>query len=172
MSNKLKKDIKNVISDFAEYNGEEPLQTTVNIITTKKRLPLEPNIMVFQSFAYLAATKLKPSTNKVLMYLFSLSAYENYIGIDIKTLSEELSLTERSIITGLKELEVNNVILKFKHPIDKRRHDYFINPIAAWKGNSFTRKTTIRKVETETPGQLNLFNITKAEKAIKPQLDF
>lgn len=158
MSNKLKKDIQNVISDFAEYNGVEPLETTVNIVTAKKRIKLEQNVMVFQSFAYLAATKLKPSTCKILMYLFALSAYENYIAIDIKTLAEDLSLTERSVITGLKELEVNNIILKFKHPIDKRRHDYFINPIAAWKGNSFTRKNTMRKLESTYPGQLELFN--------------
>jgi DNA-binding transcriptional regulator GbsR (MarR family) len=107
----------------------------------------------------MAAMTLKPATVRILMYLFGLSAYENYLSIDIKTLGEQLKLTDRSIISAINELVDNNIILKFPHPTDKRRNDYFINPTAAWKGNSYARRTKIRAIVKETNvEQLALFN--------------
>ena len=60
---KLAEDIKKLV----------PEASTINVNFGKKRIPLPPNIMVFQTFAFLAATELKPATNKVLMLFF---AYE------------------------------------------------------------------------------------------------
>jgi len=155
MSRKLAYDIKDIVNSEKEfYSSKQPTETTVNIRTEKKRIPLPQNVMVFQAFAYLSATKLKPSTNRILMLLFSKSAYENYIGMDVKTMSEELDMSERSVLRGLNELEVNNIIIKLKHPSDKRRHDYFINPSASWKGNSYTRK---KMLESIPQNQLDLF---------------
>jgi len=144
--------VKEVVDSFD--SGKQPTETKVTITSTKKRIPLPQNVMVFQAFAYLSATKLKASTNRILMLLFAQSAYENYIGMDVKAIAEELGLSDRSVINGLKELEVNNIIIKFKHPSDKRRHDYFINPTASWKGNSFTRQKAITSAD---PDQIKLF---------------
>jgi len=130
-------------------------QKKVQITVQRDRLKLPPNIMVFQAFAYLAATKLKPATNQVLMFLFSKSVYENYISMDVKTISEELNISERSIISSINELVENCIVIKIKHPSDKRRNDYFINPIAAWKGNSFTRASAMKSIDK---AQLKLFN--------------
>lgn len=152
---KLAYKVQDVVNDFD--SGLQPMETKVTISKQKKRIPLPPNVMVFQAFAYLSATKLKASTNRILMLLFAQSAYENYIGMDIKTIAEELKISERSVINGLNELEVNNIIIKFKHPSDKRRHDYFINPTASWKGNSFTRKKTIDSIVKTDHDQLELF---------------
>ena len=149
---KLAYEVKDVVDKFD--SGLQPMETKVTISKQKKRIPLPPNVMVFQAFAYLSATKLKASTNRILMLLFAQSAYENYIGMDIKTISEELKLTNRTVISGLNELEDNNIIIKYKHPSDRRRHDYFINPTASWKGNSFTRKALIDKTD---PDQIKLF---------------
>jgi DNA-binding transcriptional regulator GbsR (MarR family) len=108
------------------------------------------------------------------MYFFSKSAYENYIGIDVKTLMEELDVSKPTVTKGLKDLEKNNILVKYKNVNDARRHDYFINPITAWRGNSFTRNEAIKKIKSgDSPGQLDLFNIPEEKKsALKPNSDF
>lgn len=142
---------RNVQKNVSESYGVE--EKKVTIIVSKDRIKLPPNIMVFQTFAYLAAIKLKPSTNRLLMYLFSMSRYENFISMDLKTISEELNISKQSIVSAMNELVNNNIILKVKHLPDKRRNEYFLNPVAAWKGNSFTRLDAIKK----TDNQLKLF---------------
>lgn len=137
---------------MGNLNGIDNVQ--VNVSITKPRGKLEPNIMVFQAFAYLSATKLKDASNRVLMLLFSKSGYENFVSMDISTIAEELKYTERSVISALNELTDNNIVIKTPHPSDKRRHDYFINPIAAWKGNSFARTKKIKILDTK---QLRMF---------------
>lgn len=131
----------------------------ITVINAKKRPPLPNNIMVMQTFAFLSATKMKPATNQVLMLFFSKSEYENYIGMDILTISEEIGVSERTVIKSLKELEEYKVIIKTPHPSDKRRHDYFINPMAAWRGNSLSRKKQIQKVKEVDPSQLQMFGL-------------
>ena len=71
---------------------------------------------------------------------------------------EELKMSEPTVVNGLKELEVNNIIIKYQNTKDRRRHDYFINPTAAWKGNSYTRDKQIKKIKHDDPEQLNLFS--------------
>ena len=170
MSKNLAYNVKNVVEQ--DYQGKQPLETTVTIRTQTKRIPLEPNVMVFQRFAFLAATKLLPSSNQILMLFFSFSAYENYVGMDVKTISEHLKITERTVITALKELVENNIIIKLKMIGDARRHDYFINPVAAWKGNSYTRKEKMKKISSMDPDQLKMFGETETKPAIQTNKDF
>jgi hypothetical protein len=149
-----------------------PHEITVNIRKDVKKIPLPPSIIVFQAAAFLCSTKLNSSANRILMYFFSKSAYENYVGIDVKTLMEELKVSKPTVVNALKDLEDNNILIKYQNVNDKRRHDYFINPITAWKGNSYTRQSRVNKIKTDDPRQLNLFNVELPEKGIKPQLDF
>jgi hypothetical protein len=145
---KIARKVKEIVPEAKEIN--------VFVKAKNNRVPLAPNIMVFQTFAFLAATKLKPSTNKVLMLFFANSAYENYIGMDVITISEKLDISERSVLSALRELVIHNVIIKTKHPTDRRRNDYFLNPFASWKGNSESRK---RMISIIPENQLNLFGI-------------
>jgi DNA-binding transcriptional regulator GbsR (MarR family) len=85
---------------------------------------------------------------------------------------EELKVSKPTVVNALKDLEDNNILIKYQNVNDKRRHDYFINPITAWKGNSYTRQSRVNKIKTDDPRQLNLFNVELPEKGIKPQLDF
>lgn len=142
---------KLVKEHLPEFTGK------TQIIISRNRAHLEANIMVFQAFAYLAATKLKYSTLKVLMLFFSYSAYENVISMDIKTIAEDLEMPERTVIRALQELQTHNIIIKAKHVSDRRRNEYFINPLAAWKGNSNARKTIMGKLRLTNPDQLLLF---------------
>ena len=123
----------------------------------KSKIKSPPNIQVFQTAAYLAATCLSPSANKILMYFLSLSQFENYVGIDQLTLHEELNISVRSTERGIKELVDNGIVIKTKHPSDKRRNDYYINPMQAWKGKMLNRKVALNKLNTEDPDQLHLF---------------
>lgn len=162
---------KQALYRLAEENARIVEENTENrgvkvqVHVSKDRLPLPQNVMLFQAFALMAAMTLKPATIRILMYLFGLSAYENYLSIDIKTLGEKLKLTDRSVISAINELVENKIILRFPHPTDKRRNDYFINPLAAWKGNSYARRTKIRAIAKETDEkQLALFNDPANEK--------
>ena len=151
---KLAEDIKKLI----------PEASTISVNFGKKRIPLPPNIMVFQTFAFLAATELKPATNKVLMLFFANSAYENYVGMDIVTIGEKLNISERSVINAINELEKNKIIIRTKHPSDKRRNDYFLNPFTSWKGNAESRK---KMIEIIPPNQLDLFGISEEDHKIR-----
>ena len=171
---KLVNDIYNIVNK--SLYDSRPNETTVNIRQEKKKIPLPPSIIVFQAAAFLCSTKLTASANRVLMYFFSKSVYENFIGIDVLTLSDDLKLSKVSIIKSLQELEDTNILIKVENTQDRRRHDYFINPISAWKGNSFTRQVRINKMKETKEGQeqLNLFNLPPEhkKKAIKPSEDF
>ena len=155
-----KKNKSEIVDDYKRGIAETiknavPDSSSISVnINNKKRIPLPPNIMVFQTFAFLAATELKPASNKVLMLFFANSGYENYIGMDVKKIAEALSVSERTVTNATNELEHHNIIIKTKHPSDKRRHDYFLNPFASWKGNSESRKKIMQIVPDN---QLELF---------------
>ena len=139
------------------HDWEEKTETKVTIRTAPKRISLPPSMIVFQAAAYLCATKLNASVNRILMFFFAKSGYENYIGVDVKTICEELEMSKPTVCDGLKLLEENNILIKFQNLHDKRRHDYFINPVSALKGNSFTRDKKLKLMSEKDPKQLELF---------------
>ena len=149
--------VREVYKVVHDENSERPIETNITVRTGPKRISLPPSIMVFQAAAYLCSTKLNASTNRILMFFFAKSAYENYIGIDIKTLMDELSMSKPTVVNALKELESNNILIKYQNISDHRRHDYFINPITAWRGNSYTRQQQIKKMTSQDSKQLDLF---------------
>lgn len=155
----MKKSNEKVAREVFEvvHDWESRTETNVTIRTAPKRISLPPNMMVFQAAAYLCATKLNASTNRILMFFFAKSAYENFIGVDIKTICEELKMSKPTVCDGLALLEENNVLIKYQNVHDKRRHDYFINPVSAWKGNSYTRKEKLKVMESANTNQLELF---------------
>lgn len=133
----------------------------------KTTIKAAPNIQLFQTAAYLAATTLTPSANKILMYFLSLSHFENYVNMDQKTLQEDLKISLSATEKGLKELHENGVIIKTKHPTDKRRNDYFINPMSAWKGKILNRKQALNALHSEVKNQLHLFGEGYEENQIR-----
>lgn len=150
---KLAREVYKVVDE----QTERPTEVNVRVTEQKKRLPLPQNIMVFQKVALLTSQQLSDKANRVLMFFFSLSAYENYFSVDVKTIAEELNKSESTVKRGIQELEEYNIIAKFPHPNDHRRNDYYINPHVAWKGNSFARQKALRKLEQVADLQLRLF---------------
>jgi len=134
---------------LSALQNAEKQNLNVNVFVSRHKANLPPNIMLMQSFAKLASIHMKPGTLRVLFYLFGISGWENIVGIDQKTLSEELKLTPKTISTAMKELTDVNILLVFKNQSDNRRNDYFINPVAAWKGNSSALQKRITKLHKD-----------------------
>lgn len=154
---------KKVNENFPELSG-----TSVVFVKQKKGVKLPQHIMLMQAFAYLACTRLKDSTNRVLMYFFGTAPYENYISMDVASITTVLNMSKRSVISALNELESNNIIIKIANPRDGRRHDYFLNPNTAWKGNGESREKAMSKLSKD---QLSLFG-EKDTKKITENTDF
>lgn len=156
---KLAQEIGTLVNEHYRKNNEgDKIGVTVNIRADRNRVKMPDNVMLMQTFAHLACTKLNSSTNRILMYFFSLQAYENFLSIDVYTICDVLSMSKPTVTKALKELEKNNIIIKLKHPSDKRRHDYFINPMSSWKGNSYARQ---KMILTMDKNQLSMFPETE-----------
>ena len=126
-----------------------------------------PNIQVFQTAAYLAATSLTPSANKLLMYFLSISQFENAVSIDQKSLSEDLSMSLSAVEKGMRELIENGIVLKVKYLKDGRRNEYWLNPMSAWKGKTLNRKIALQKAHNLDKDQLHLFGETYEDSVIR-----
>lgn len=159
----LKPNIYNIQEDIANTlnnNVEQSIEGNnynVSVRIGNNRAYLPPNVMLFQEAALYIATQIKePSVCRVLVYFLGLSRYENHLSIDIDTIASDLVLSKRTVVRCLNILVEQNVIIKLPHPIDKRRHDYFINPLSAWRGNSNARNKKIKELEKLNKAQLKL----------------
>jgi len=77
--------------------------------------------------------KYSANTFRVFFYILSLSKIENFVSIDVKTIAENINITEISVIRATKQLCADNILKKVPHTSDKRRIDYLINPMVEWK---------------------------------------
>jgi predicted transcriptional regulator len=144
-------DKKKIASQFREnYEEISGNKSDVKIIIADtKKVKMPASIFVFQKFASYACRNLNGSENTVLMYFLSISEFENMLGVDILTISEHLNMSERTTIRALNKLESLQIIIKANNTRDRRRNDYFINPMAAWRGNSISRKDVLAKMNKE-----------------------
>ena len=156
-----------IIHQALELAGLNPKEYDLNL--KKKGNPkAAPNIQVYQTAAYLASTCLTASANQIFLFMLSQSEFENYVGIDQKTISEHTGIKIRTVNAAIKELNENGVILKTPHPSDKRRNDYFLNPMSAWKGKTLNRKIALAKLnQFHNPDQLHLFGESFEENKVR-----
>jgi hypothetical protein len=103
--NKSKKN-KELI-DYSEYISEGIIEVgkeknmdvqVTNIVKTRQgKMP--DAVFVLQSFAQKVANKKNYSaaTFRVLMHFFGLSQYENFVSIDVKSIAEDLDITEGTV---------------------------------------------------------------------------
>lgn len=156
-----------IIHSALELAGLDPTHYDLNLIRKKNQPKAAPNIQVFQTAAYLAATTLSPSATKIFLYLISMSDFENIITAHQETISEECQLNLRTVQLAIKELTENGIIIKAKNYQDKRINDYFLNPMSAWKGKTLNRKLALQKINNENNTQLHLFGETYEENVIR-----
>jgi len=155
----MKTDKKTQIESFAEYieSGIEEhgrdvnLSVQANVFIKKNKARLPEGVYVFREFlsAMRRLGNLQSVTHRILLLFLEKTEFENFVSMDIKTIGEELLLSERSIGRGISQLAELNVIIKVDYVQDRRRNEYFLNPMAAWKGSSDNRLIAIKKVKEE-----------------------
>lgn len=155
---KLEKNCKEIVKN-AHLGELENEDMAINVHIGKAKSNLAPSVILYQEAGYWAATTLKPASNSVIMLFLSISAFENYVGIDQSTIAEKLKMTVRTVQKSIRELIEYNVIVKIQNPTDKRRSDYFINPFMSWKGKQNERRKMIQKIKKDemNKNQLSLF---------------
>jgi len=161
----MKKEVENKVKEIAEYAGlgieemgkDEGIRIDAYTIMKKQQGRTDPFVRVLQEFAAAVINHdFSKNTYRVMFLFFSTCEYGNFVMIDIKTISEILQITERNTIQAVKILCENNIIIKVENVQDRRRNDYFLNPLAIWKGQTEDRRKSLKKLmDNET--QLNLF---------------
>jgi len=142
--------IKDHLEDGIEELGREE-NLTIDAITIfkKKKTYIPQYVALFQDMArqFAINTKMSGGEYRILWYLVGLTEYNNFLGIDIKSISENLQIHEKTIIKAINKFVEMNVVMKLINPTDRRRHDYFINMEMFWRGSPEHRNTTIRKLK-------------------------
>jgi len=143
---------------IVETGNDENISVDSTLILKIKQGKMPDAVFVLQNFCKNIANRIDytQSTFRVLFYLISLSKYENFNSIDVKTIAENMNMTPLSVKRATKQLSDDNVIKKIDHPSDKRRIDYFLNPMAMWRGKTLNRDKFLIKAKTQKI-QLGLF---------------
>lgn len=162
----MKKQQKKELKDYSNYiekgNIEVAKDNNINVdITTiinDRKGTMPDSVFILQRFSQKLAYRndYTLTTHRVLHYFISITEFENHISVDVKTISEDLNISLPSVKRATKQLYNDNIILKIVHPTDKRRLDYFINPMAMWKGKTMNRDKFLNKAKKESK-QLKLF---------------
>jgi hypothetical protein len=145
---------RKIVKDLQDNLGED---TSVSVYV-KKSIPKQSNYTMFYQDVNLELVKLlKPNACKLLLFLMSKTQYDNYIGVNQKTIKEELGYkTLKSIVDGLKELMGYNIVLVLTDIDDGRRNLYYLNPMQSWKGKVAKRIQTMKLINKENPDQMTL----------------
>lgn len=145
---------RKIVKDIQDNLGED---TSVSVYV-KKSIPKQSGFTMFYQDVNLELVKLlKPNACKLLLFLMSKTQYDNYIGVNQKTIMEELGYkTLKSIVDGLKELMGYNIVLVLEDVDDGRRNLYYLNPMQSWKGKVAKRIQNIKKLDREMPEQYRL----------------
>jgi hypothetical protein len=143
---------------IVETGNDENISVDSTLILKIKQGKMPDAVFVLQNFCKNIANRIDytQSTFRVLFYLISLSEYENFISIDVKTIAENMNMSPLSVKRATKQLSDDNVIKKIDHPSDKRRIDYFLNPMAMWRGKTLNRDKFLIKAKAKKI-QLGLF---------------
>jgi len=124
----------------------QELETRKVTIHVQKDVPKYkmPFTIVFQVANSILVKDMPLADCKVLLYLISVVQYGNIIDRTIKEIADDLGYKDSNWIQkSLKRLEVQKVVLKSKHPTDKRRFVYMLNPNQSWKGTVKDRQKTM-----------------------------
>jgi len=129
-------------------------------VTQKRKIPTIPDfVQLFQEAMKRIVTGegMTLTTHRVFLFLLGSMEFQNYLGIDIKTLAEDLNVSIPSVNRAMKQLKDLNIIISIKDTLDKRRNAYILNPKAAWKGRATNYIATVKKMKNlKDPGQQKL----------------
>jgi len=156
---------------IAESIKSELGKDTIVTVNAIRKFPKGPDfIMIYQEIGKsILEGKISLSTSKVFFYLIMHINFENFIGIDQRTLSENIDMPLPTVKKAMKELKDTGMLISVKDNFDQRRNIYRLNPIVAWKGRARNRVKAMKDPAQITmwPKELPLPNETKTKPKIK-----
>jgi len=134
-----------------ELGREEGIVFNVYNTIKPKKVYTPEYVALFQDMAskFSRDIILSGGEYRVLFYLISLVGYQNFIGIDIKSIGENLGMHEKTISKVITKLVKYNIVIKMENLNDKRRNDYFVNMDMFWKGSPMDRSKVKKKLESK-----------------------
>ena len=128
-----------VVQQMKDTYGNDTRVTVYN-----GRGKIKGTTMLFQSITYSLTKVMTPASCKLLLYFMTKAQWDNFVGCNVRTIAEDLLLTERTVIKSVKELKSLKIIVAIKDDDDRRRNVYMINPHQSWKGTVKKRNTVIK----------------------------
>jgi len=154
---KQTEDISEHIEKTLELDNTK--QQLIVQIRTNKIPPVPDFVMIWQEAIkrVVVGEGLTLITYRVMFFLIGSMEFQNFIGINIKTMAEDLKVSVPSVDRAMKQLKELNIVISIKDTMDKRRNAYMLNPLAGWKGKARNYISTLKKMKNlKTPGQLTL----------------
>lgn len=127
--------IQKNITDLLGKDGKVP-QISIFVSHEKQGAMTEPFFMVMQSAEFLLARTLKASEYQIYGFMRAMSEWNNKVNVEIKIIAVSLGMSNRTVISGIKQLEAYNILKIISHPFDARRNIYELNPQSYWKGTA------------------------------------
>ena len=133
--NRLKQE--NISGAVKKELGED---TAVNFFVTRKIPKTADFVMVYQeTMKKILEGEISLSTVKVFAYMMMNMSFENFIGIDLKSISDKIRMPLPTVKKAMSELKESGMLISIKDNFDARRNVYRLNPIIAWKGKVTSR---------------------------------
>jgi len=152
----------NIVKAIKAELGDE---VSVSVSLRRKIQKTSDFVMIYQEIGKkILEGEISTSTSKVFFYLVVNMSFENFIGIDLKSISDNINMPLRTVTQAMKDLKECGIIMSIKNNRDARRNDYRLNPIIAWKGKV---KNKIRTMK-ENPDQCRLFEETYPTPTTRP----
>lgn len=151
MAKKLREISENIA---AAIKGEFTDEYSVNVSLMKKKIKSEDFIMIYTAIGKkILEGEISLSAIKLFYYMANNMQFENFIGIDLKTISENIKMPLATVKVAMKDIKDMGLIIAIKDNFDNRRNIYRMNPVVAWKGKVKNKK----KIAQINPAQTILF---------------
>jgi predicted transcriptional regulator len=166
---KIEKQIQENISEGIKTQLGEDVSVSISV---RKKIDKTPDfVMIYQEVGKkVLEGAISLSTSKVFFYLIMNIGFENFIGIDLKSISENIKMPLPTVKKTMKELKEIGILISIKDSFDTRRNVYRFNPVVAWKGKVNNRSKAIK----ENPAQIKMFGDVELPKTktIRPNNNF
>lgn len=126
----------------------------INVSLRRPKIQSEAFIMIYQEIGKkILEGDISLSAVKLFYYMANHMQFENFIGIDLKTISENIKMPLSTVKEAMRDIKDMGLVISIKDNFDNRRNVYRINPVVAWKGKVKNKK----KIAIIDPAQTAMF---------------
>jgi len=148
---------KKQTENIAENIRQELASDVLVSVNMRKTIPKVPDfVMIWQEAIrrVVVGEGLTLITYRVMFFLIGSMEFQNFIGVDIKTIAEDLKVSVPSVDRAMKQLKDIGIVISIKDTFDKRRNAYMLNPLTGWKGKASNYVSAVKKMKNlPVPGQ-------------------